>query len=69
VYGKVARCKLRRGDIARLITATGGGYGDPRRRAPERVRDDARNGFISAKTAEQVYGVTLEPALAAAAGD
>ena len=69
VYGKVARCKLRRGDIARLITATGGGYGNPRRRAPERVREDARNGFISAKTAEQVYGVRLDPASTVAAGD
>jgi len=62
VYGKVARCRLRRGDIARLITATGGGYGDPLKRPVARVIDDVRDGFVTRETARDTYGVTLDPA-------
>ena len=43
-----------------LDAAGGGGWGDPRERDPELVRDDIRNGFISATEAESVYGVTLD---------
>jgi N-methylhydantoinase B len=62
LYGKLARCRLRKGEIARLITATGGGYGDPRRRPVERVVDDVRNGFIDPGTAARAYGVRVDPA-------
>jgi len=61
VYGKVARCRLRRGDVARLVTATGGGYGDPLRRPPARVVEDVRDGYVSLRTARETYGVTLDP--------
>jgi len=59
-FGKVARFRLKRGDVARLITATGGGYGDPKRRPVEKVRDDVRNGYITLEHAEQDYGVVLD---------
>ncbi|HBW20822.1 MAG TPA: methylhydantoinase, partial [Actinobacteria bacterium] len=29
-FGKASRLPLRRGDLIRLVTGTGGGYGDPR---------------------------------------
>jgi N-methylhydantoinase B len=61
VYGKVARCRLQRGETARLITATGGGYGDPHRRPLDRVIEDVRDGYITVETARQAYGVTLDP--------
>ena len=35
----------------------GGGYGDPKAREPERVREDVRNGLVSAEAAERDYGV------------
>ncbi|MFC3231100.1 hydantoinase B/oxoprolinase family protein [Marinibaculum pumilum] len=37
----------------------GGGWGDPKGRAPERVLRDVRDGVVSAAAAEQVYGVAL----------
>lgn len=43
----------------------GGGYGDPLERDPEKVKDDARDGFISLEAARNTYGVVLhtEPEL------
>jgi N-methylhydantoinase B len=37
----------------------GGGFGDPLDRDPERVRRDAREGYISVERAHDVYGVVL----------
>lgn len=34
----------------------GGGYGDPARRAPERIRRDVEEGFISTEKAARAYG-------------
>jgi len=38
----------------------GGGYGDPLERDPERVRNDAREEFISLESARNDYGVVLD---------
>jgi N-methylhydantoinase B len=59
--GKLARYPLQRGDLARLITGTGGGYGDPLKRPVEMVQDDVQSGYITPEQAEQVYGVILDP--------
>lgn len=40
-------------------TGGGGGYGDPLERDPEKVKDDARDGFISLEAARNTYGVVL----------
>ena len=37
----------------------GGGYGDPRKRDPEKVAEDVMLGFVSAKSARDLYGVAL----------
>jgi N-methylhydantoinase B len=37
----------------------GGGYGDPRQRAPERVAEDVRNGLVSPEAAREYYGVEV----------
>jgi N-methylhydantoinase B len=55
-FGKAARYPLRRGDLVRLVTGTGGGYGDPRDREPELVRRDLADGMISEDDARGVYG-------------
>jgi N-methylhydantoinase B len=57
-FGKISRMPLRRGDLVRLVTGTGGGYGDPREREPERVLADLDNGIITAREAREFYGVT-----------
>jgi N-methylhydantoinase B len=43
------------GDVIRLHTANGAGYGDPRLRPRELVLDDVRNGYVSEETARRVY--------------
>ena len=51
---------LKRGDLLRLETCGGGGWGDPLERDPERVRTDVARGFITARGAFEDYGVTLD---------
>ncbi|MFF5181906.1 hydantoinase B/oxoprolinase family protein [Micromonospora sp. NPDC000316] len=45
------------GDRVTLLTAGGGGHGDPASRDPEAVRRDVAEGYVSAQTARDVYGV------------
>ncbi|MEU5829128.1 hydantoinase B/oxoprolinase family protein [Micromonospora tulbaghiae] len=45
------------GDRVTLLTAGGGGHGDPRSRDPEAVRRDVAEGYVSARAARDVYGV------------
>jgi N-methylhydantoinase B len=59
-FGKVARLRLEKGDVARLVTATGGGYGDPRRRPRGRVLADIRDGYINVEQANRDYGVDVD---------
>lgn len=60
-FGKCARLPLNKGDVVRLITATGGGYGDPFNRPPERVAEDVKNGYITVEQARDLYGVRVNP--------
>jgi N-methylhydantoinase B len=60
--GIAARTVLNKGDLARMVTCSGGGYGDPRKRAPESVANDVRNGYITAAQAEADYGVAVDAA-------
>lgn len=46
-----------RGDRLIVETAGGGGYGDPRKRDREAVREDVRNGKVSVSAARSVYGL------------
>jgi N-methylhydantoinase B len=50
---------VRGGDIVRIETGGGGGWGHPFDREPERVAQDVRNGFVSRASAEALYGVVL----------
>lgn len=61
VFGKTAQFHMKRGDVARLVTATGGGYGYPLERPVEMVIDDLKNGYITPQIAEKWYGVTVNP--------
>jgi N-methylhydantoinase B len=50
---------LQAGDVFRLDTPGGGGYGDPLRRDPERVLADMREGDVSVAAAAELYGVVI----------
>jgi N-methylhydantoinase B len=53
--------RMVRGDILRIVTSGGGGYGDPLDREAERVQDDVADGFVSVTGALRDYGVVVDP--------
>ena len=50
---------VKRGDIVRVETGGGGGWGHPFDREPDRVLADVRGGFVSRSSAAENYGVVL----------
>ncbi len=59
-YAVVTALEVNEGDVIRIHTGNGGGYGDPRLRPRELVLDDLRNGFVGPEEVRTVYG--QEPA-------
>ncbi|HZS92241.1 MAG TPA: hydantoinase B/oxoprolinase family protein [Chloroflexota bacterium] len=57
IMGKCARYMLKKGEVVRLHTGTGGGYGPPRNRPREKVVQDLRDGYITPEQAARDYGV------------
>jgi len=51
----------KKGDLVRVYTAGGGGWGDPLERETERVLDDVLDGFVSVGAAKISYGVVIDP--------
>ncbi|MEM4383382.1 MAG: hydantoinase B/oxoprolinase family protein [Candidatus Caldarchaeum sp.] len=51
--------QLNRGDKLKIITASGGGIGNPRERSPQKLLDDLINGYITLSAAKEVYGVEI----------
>ena len=43
-------------DVIRVVTGTGGGFGDPRERETKRIEEDIRNGYLTSERASEVYG-------------
>jgi N-methylhydantoinase B len=58
-HAVVTALTVNEGDTIRLHTATGGGYGDPRRRGRELVLDDLRNGSVTRQAAREIYGLDV----------
>ena len=50
---------MQAGDILRLETPGGGGYGNPTDRPPELVLQDVKRGYYDRDTAEEEYGVLI----------
>jgi N-methylhydantoinase B len=50
------RNELAPGQRMCIIEAGGGGYGDPKVRAPAAIAEDVAQGFVSAKAARDIYG-------------
>ena len=56
-HAVVTALELNAGDVIRIRTGSGGGYGDPRTRLRQLVLDDVRNGYVTAELARSVYGL------------
>ncbi len=54
---KAAGVRVRKGGLISHRTGGGGGFEDPRRRDPERVRSDVENGYVSLEAAVRDYGL------------
>jgi N-methylhydantoinase B len=59
-YDMCTRVKVLEGELIRLTTATGGGYGDPAERPRIDVAQDLKNGFITTAQASADYGFEPE---------
>jgi N-methylhydantoinase B len=56
-YAVVTALEVNEGDVIRIHTGSGGGYGDPKRRDRDRLLEDVKNGFVSEEQAVAVYGL------------
>ena len=53
-YAVITALEVNEGDLIRIHTGTGAGYGDPRRRPRELVQDDVLNGYVNPVVACEV---------------
>ncbi len=60
-YGVYARYPLQKNDVLKLVTATGGGYGDPYKRPAAQVAKDVKNGYFTVEQARDLFGVEVDP--------
>jgi N-methylhydantoinase B len=66
--GMVTGHGLQQGDLVRVFTGTGGGWGNPLDRDPELVARDVRDEFVSFADARDVYGVVVDETTFAVTG-
>jgi len=58
-YSKFSGMRTEVGDVVSYFSPSGGGYGDPLERDPNKVLDDVLDGFITPDHARDDYGVLL----------
>src|SRR5437588_588 len=58
---KVLVAQLKPGDAFKIRSGGGGGYGDPLERPAAQVAEDVRQGYVSVKSAAELYAVVLDP--------
>lgn len=56
-YAMASSIPLNAGDLVRVRTGAGGGYGRAAQRCESAVRNDLKNGYIDARTAQLIYGL------------
>ena len=54
------RYTLKPGDVIETVEAGGGGFGDPARRAPEKLIEDVADGAVSPEGARRDYGFEVD---------
>jgi N-methylhydantoinase B len=57
-YAVATMIPLAEGDVVRITTASGAGYGNPRERPRELVLADVRAGLLDDGRARDVYGIS-----------
>ena len=60
IPGKISGFALQQGDLVRMQTAGGGGFGNPLEQNPRLVAEDVRLGYTLAEDASDVYGVSID---------
>jgi len=55
-YSFVSGLTVGKDDVIRVVTASGGGFGDPEKRDPGAVERDVLNGLLTNEHAQEVYG-------------
>ena len=58
-HGMCTSVRAEKGEVIRLVTANGGGYGAPPLRGAGKVKDDVKNGYVTAAQAKADYGVEV----------
>jgi N-methylhydantoinase B len=48
---------MEEGDSLIVHTPGGGGFGDPKKRTPEKIKRDIANGLLSVEAALRIYGI------------
>ena len=54
-YSFVSGLTVNTDDVIRVVTASGGGFGDPKNRDPNAVKLDIKNGLVTAERAKEVF--------------
>jgi N-methylhydantoinase B len=54
--GRVTSLPLAKGDVVRIVTGNGGGWGDPRERDVDLIAADVANGLLTKTQASALYG-------------
>jgi N-methylhydantoinase B len=55
-HSMITGARAVRGETFRLVSASGGGYGDPKLRDPARLAADVRDGYVTPAQAARDYG-------------
>jgi N-methylhydantoinase B/oxoprolinase/acetone carboxylase alpha subunit len=58
---KVTSLAMEAGDVVTMRTSSGGGFGPPSQRDPQRVLDDVIDGYVTLESARQIYRVSIDP--------
>lgn len=59
-FGVYPRYKLNKNDVVRLMTGTGGGYGNPKERPAAQVASDVKNGYFTVDEARDIFYVEVD---------
>ena len=55
-YAFATNVVVNTGDVIRVVTGNGGGFGDPKKRTKEDIARDLRDGYLTPERAREIYG-------------
>jgi N-methylhydantoinase B len=58
--GRVTNLPLAAGDLVRVVTGNGGGWGDPHERERDLILEDVRDEYVTPEVAREVYGADVD---------